>query len=107
MYFEWETSELCSTVDPNHKHNTQTQHDFLTGGETTWQTVLRRFADPAAVDRWTLRSPVERGQIVPGPDAAAGQLGQVAHRQHQHRARARRSTCGSAMATASRSGEPW
>ena len=81
MYHEWNSSELCSTVDPNHLHNTQTADDALSGGESTWQTVLRRFADPAWVDRWTLQSPVERGQIVPGPDRAAGQLGQVEHRQ--------------------------
>ena len=72
MYHEWNSSELCSTVDPNHLHNTQTAHDALSGGESTWQTVLRRFADPATVDRWTLQSPVERGQIVPGPDALPG-----------------------------------
>ena len=72
MNAEWETTELCSTVDPNHQHNTQTLHDALTGGESTWQTVLRRFADTAAVKRWTLRSPVERGQIVPGPNALPG-----------------------------------
>jgi len=67
MYWEWLTSELCSTFDPNHKHQTNTWHHTLTGGESTWQTVLRRFEDTQNPPRWILRSPVERGAIVPGP----------------------------------------
>lgn len=31
--------------------------------------MLRRFADTASLARWALRSPVERGRVVPGPDA--------------------------------------
>jgi len=68
MYFQYTATELCSDFDPNHKHRTQTWHDYKTG-ESTWETVLRRFADSASPARWTLRSPVERGAIVPGPTA--------------------------------------
>jgi len=69
MFYEWKSSELCSTFDPNHKHRTDTWHNTASGGESTWQTVLRRFKDTQNPPRWILRSPVERGAIVPGPAA--------------------------------------
>lgn len=69
MFYEWKSSELCSTFDPNHKHRTDTWHNTQSGGESTWQTVLRRFKDTQNPPRWILRSPVERGAIVPGPAA--------------------------------------
>lgn len=68
MYYQYTSTELCSDFDPNHKHRTQTYHDYKTG-ESTWETVLRRFADSSSPARWTLRSPVERGAIMPGPAA--------------------------------------
>ena len=67
MFYEWKTSELCSTFDANHKHRTDTWHHTQSGGESTWQTVIRRYSDTLIVPRWILRSPVERGAIVPGP----------------------------------------
>jgi hypothetical protein len=69
MFYEWKCTELCSTADPNHHHNTDTWHNTQSGGESTWQTVLRRYKDTANPQRWILRSPVERGAIVPGPNA--------------------------------------
>nr|MBC7245537.1 VCBS repeat-containing protein [Chloroflexota bacterium] len=70
MYYQYTSTELCSDFDPNHRHRTQTYHDYKTG-ESTWETVLRRFADSSSPTRWTLRSPVERGAIIPGPNAIA------------------------------------
>ncbi|MGB9879253.1 MAG: hypothetical protein ACPLRM_00700, partial [Anaerolineae bacterium] len=69
MYYQYSSTELCSDFDPNHKHRTQTWHDRRSGGESTWETVLRRFRDSSSPERWTLRSPVERGAIIPGPNA--------------------------------------
>lgn len=69
MYYQYTSTELCSDFDPNHHHRTQTYHDYRTSGESTWETVLRRFRDSSSPERWTLRSPVERGAIIPGPNA--------------------------------------
>jgi hypothetical protein len=69
MSYQYTSTELCSDLDPNHHHRTQTQHDALSGGESTWETVLRRYTDSGLPARWTLRSPVERGFIMAGPNA--------------------------------------
>jgi hypothetical protein len=62
-------SELGSRMDPHYPHDIQSLHHAKTNGESPWETVLRRFRDPVNPARWTLRSPVERGAIVQGPDA--------------------------------------
>jgi hypothetical protein len=73
MNSEFWASELCSNVDSNHKHNTDTQQDLENKGENTWETVLRVYQAP---DTWhslySLQSPDTRGAIVPGPDALPG-----------------------------------
>lgn len=67
MYKQTNASELCSNVDPNHKHSTGTLHD-ATRGETTWARVQRRYQDNASPARWLLLSPEDRGGIMAGPD---------------------------------------
>lgn len=62
-------TELGSRMDPHYPHDIQSFHQAKTGGESPWETVLRHFRDPVKPARWTLRSPVERGAIVQGPDA--------------------------------------
>jgi hypothetical protein len=69
MYYQYTSSELCSDVDPNHIHRIQTEQDARTGGMSTWELVLLRYEDKDSPARWTLLSPVERGVIVPGPNA--------------------------------------
>ncbi|MGD8465977.1 MAG: hypothetical protein PVI09_19125, partial [Anaerolineae bacterium] len=69
MYYQFSSTELCSDVDPNHRHRIQTEQDAKTGGMSTWELVLLRYEDKDSPARWTLLSPVERGTIVPGPDA--------------------------------------
>ena len=64
----YSASALCPRADPNYQKGFQTQHYARTKGELTWETVLRHFGDSASPARWTLKSPVERGAIVPGPD---------------------------------------
>ncbi len=63
------TSELCSRVDPNHQHMANTSHDAVTGGESTWETVLRFYRDTQSPALWTLNSPDTRGYVMPGPNA--------------------------------------
>ncbi len=63
------SSELCSRIDPAHSHRSNTEHDEETGGESTWETVLRRFRDASVSPKWILRSPDIRGAVMPGPDA--------------------------------------
>jgi len=60
---------LCSRADANYEQGLQTEHAARTKGELTWETVLRRFADTANLTRWMLQSPVERGGVLPGPEA--------------------------------------
>lgn len=63
-------SELCSDADPAHLHNANTEQDKANNGESTWQTVIRKYADTAAPARWTLQSPDTRQvAVVPGPNA--------------------------------------
>ncbi len=62
------SSELCSTADPNHMHNTNTEQDAQNNGESTWQTVMRVYADSNVPNRWILQSPDTRYvPVVPGP----------------------------------------
>ena len=69
MYHEWQVSELCSRVDPNHQHRSNTEHDSETGGESLWETVLRRFSDPNVNPYWFITTPDRRGSTMPGPTA--------------------------------------
>jgi hypothetical protein len=69
MYYQFSSTELCSDVDPNHRHRIQTEQDAKTGGMSTWELVLLRYEDKDSPARWTLLSPVERGVIVAGPNA--------------------------------------
>jgi len=64
-----DTTELGSRMDPLYPNGTPTLHHAKTKGESPWETVLRRFRDPVSPARWTLRSPLERGVILPGPEA--------------------------------------
>lgn len=70
MHDHGKTSEFCSRVDPTHTHRTNTQHDYWTSGETTWETVDRLFTDtPSVPPRWLILTPDERGAVMPGPAA--------------------------------------
>lgn len=69
MYNDTLSSELCSRIDPAHSHRSNTEHDEETGGESNWETVLRRFRDASASPKWILRSPDIRGAVMPGPNA--------------------------------------
>ncbi|MEX1311749.1 MAG: prealbumin-like fold domain-containing protein, partial [Candidatus Sulfomarinibacteraceae bacterium] len=68
MFDQNETSEMCTDVDPNHQHRSQTQHDAQTGGETTWETTQRVFSDSTSPERWTILTPDDRSAVMPGPD---------------------------------------
>jgi hypothetical protein len=63
-------SELCSKADAAHLHNTNTEQDKANNGESTWETVIRKYSDSASPTRWTWQSPDTRQvAVVPGPTA--------------------------------------
>jgi hypothetical protein len=64
-----DASEFCSTVDPNHQHMTNTQHDKLSGGKTTWESIVEQLGDSQVSPRWVLETPDDRGAIMTGPSA--------------------------------------
>lgn len=64
------SSELCSSADPAHAHNTNTHQHAENNGETTWATVMRIYSDSQVPSRWTLQSPDTRFvPVVAGPVA--------------------------------------
>lgn len=67
MWHEHSTSEMCSTVDPNHTHNTDTEQ-HAKHGECCWATVQKKYDDNNQNDRWLILTPMDRGAIMPGPD---------------------------------------
>lgn len=68
MFWEWIATELCSMVDPNHTHSTNTwQHAVL--GKSCWDFVIQWYGDSSWPARWVITSPYARGNIVPGPEA--------------------------------------
>jgi hypothetical protein len=68
MYYQYTATEMCSRVDPNHTHRTNTLHDEEYG-QCLWETVVDRHKD--AGNRWLIRTPGDRGAIMPGPNAIA------------------------------------
>ncbi|MFO7696464.1 MAG: hypothetical protein R6X16_04825, partial [Anaerolineae bacterium] len=67
---ERNSSELCSSADPAHAHNTNTHQHAENNGETTWATVMRIYSDSQVPSRWTLQSPDTRFvPVVAGPVA--------------------------------------
>lgn len=68
MYNSDMATELCSSGPPGNHHSADTLHDRMTGGQSTWATVLAQY-DGRDGDRWRLWSPVQRGAVVAGPDA--------------------------------------
>ena len=67
MNYELNTTEMCSDLaaDP---HRTDTEQDAY-NHESCWETVVRKYADSADPDRWTFRTPTDRGQKADGPTA--------------------------------------
>ena len=68
MFDQNTASEMCTDVDPNHQHRSQTQHDAQTGGETTWETTQRIYSDSTSPERWRILTPDDRLAVMPGPD---------------------------------------
>jgi hypothetical protein len=68
MNHQYDSTEMCSRVDPNHQHRTNTHHDRV-HGESIWETVKRRFTDPISPDRWRLKTPDDRGAVMAGPSS--------------------------------------
>lgn len=40
---------------------------FQLNGDSAWETLARRYADPTAASRWVIRTPASRGGVVAGP----------------------------------------
>ena len=64
MHHQWFATELCSKIDPNHMHDTNTFQDEYNDGEDTWQTVIRHYSG----GNLTIQSADTRGVIMPGPN---------------------------------------
>ncbi|MFN8499543.1 MAG: sialidase family protein [Anaerolineae bacterium] len=43
-------------------------------GESAWETIARKYSDTQTPARWRLNTPMERGHVMPGPDAPDGSL---------------------------------
>jgi hypothetical protein len=75
MHDQNKTSELCSRVDPSHTHRSNTQHDALSNGESTWETVDRKYTDTISTPpQWEILTPDERGARMPGPSTTPADL---------------------------------
>jgi hypothetical protein len=71
MNYQYTTTEMCSKIDPTHRHHHPNWHSCRTGGQSLWETVQVRFGDSSAPARWDLQSPDNRGAIMPGPSRVA------------------------------------
>lgn len=49
----------------------QTYQVFRNNGQSDWETIVARYRDPSSPPRWTLKTPVHYGAVVPGPTALA------------------------------------
>jgi hypothetical protein len=67
MDYQFSTTEFCSTLTANpHNHDTY-QHQK--NGESTWETIVRKYSDSQATPRWEFQTPVSHGQVVAGPNS--------------------------------------
>jgi photosystem II stability/assembly factor-like uncharacterized protein len=69
MANQYEASELSQRgVSGMWSDSCRTTAQFQLNGESGWETLVRRYADTAAVPRWRLTSPVQRGAALAGPE---------------------------------------
>lgn len=54
-------SSHCEHTYQVHKNN----------GQSDWETIVARYRDPTSPSRWTLKTPVHYGAVVPGPTSLA------------------------------------
>jgi len=58
---------FCDILAANpHNHRTEQHRQY---GMSCWEWLKKRYADKMATPRWTLISPADRGDQVPGPDS--------------------------------------
>jgi len=76
MYWQYTTSELSARPisnlwSQNCEKTAQTQHNPTFspngGGESTWETLRRRYEDTQTPQRWRIVTPIDRGSLLTGP----------------------------------------
>jgi hypothetical protein len=71
MDYQYTTSELSARGVAGlwSSECEQTAQVFHNQGKSAWETVARVFADPLTPPRWRIVTPIDRQQLLPGPEA--------------------------------------
>ncbi len=68
MYWPYNASEFSMRgVNGLWSAQCEQTHQWQKNGESDWETIKKVFADNDVPERWTLKTPVDRGTVVAGP----------------------------------------
>lgn len=75
MDYQYTTSELSARGVPNlWSDECEQTAQWQLNSESTWETVARKYADPADSPRWQITAPADRGSVLAGPESLSSVL---------------------------------